>query len=192
MANAQAAPRRRIGSQGPAVTAIGLGCMGMSWGYAEGSRDDEASVRVVRQAIDEGVTLFDTARIYGDGHNERLLGRAIEGRRDVVIASKGGLVVDDLEHRRMHRDGRPSTLRRQVEESLTNLGVERIDLYYLHRVDERVPLEESWGEIAALVKVGKIAEIGLSEVTVAQADLAHALHPVAAIQSELSLWTRHT
>jgi len=109
---------------------------------------------------------------------------------DVVVATKGGLVVDDLATKSIHRDGRPESLRRHVEGSLERLGVERIDLYYLHRVDPNVPLEESWGALAELVAEGKLARIGLSEVTVAQTAAAHAVHPVAAIQSELSVWTR--
>jgi aryl-alcohol dehydrogenase-like predicted oxidoreductase len=165
--------------------------MPMSWGYAESTRDDEASIEVIHQALDAGVGLFDTARVYGDGHNERLLGRALRGRtHEVTIATKGGLVVEDLARRAMRRDARPEALRRQIDESLANLGVEAIDLYYLHRVDPEVPLEESWGALAEQVGAGKIRGLGLSEVTVAQAVHAHAVHPVTAIQSELSLWTR--
>ena len=182
---------RELGAGGPRVAPIGLGCMGMSWIYAESGRDDAESVRVIREALDSGVGLLDTALVYGDGHNERLVGRAIAGRRDdVVVATKGGLVVDDLATKSIHRDGRPGALRRHVEGSLERLGVERIDLYYLHRVDPDVPLEESWGALAELVAEGKLARIGLSEVTVAQTAAAHAVHPVAAIQSELSVWTR--
>ena len=182
---------RELGAAGPRVAPIGLGCMGMSWIYAESGRDDAESVRVIREALDSGVGLLDTAALYGDGHNERLVGRAVAGRRDgVVVATKGGLVVDGLATRSIHRDGRPEALRRHVEGSLERLGVERIDLYYLHRVDPDVPLEESWGALAELVAEGKLARIGLSEVTVAQAAAAHAVHPVAAIQSELSVWTR--
>ncbi len=182
---------RELGAAGPRVAPIGLGCMGMSWIYAESGRDDAESVRVIREALDSGVGLLDTAALYGDGHNERLVGRAVAGRRDgVVVATKGGLVVDDLATKSIHRDGRPEALRRHVEGSLERLGVERIDLYYLHRVDPDVPLEESWGVLAELVAEGKLARIGLSEVTVAQAAAAHAVHPVAAIQSELSVWTR--
>ena len=182
---------RELGTGGPRVMPIGLGCMGMSWIYAESGRDDAESVRVIREALDSGVGLLDTAALYGDGHNERLVGRAVAGRRDdVVVATKGGLVVDDLATKSIHRDGRPESLRRHVEGSLERLGVERIDLYYLHRVDPNVPLEESWGALAELVAEGKLARIGLSEVTVAQTAAAHAVHPVAAIQSELSVWTR--
>ncbi|GAB33306.1 aldo/keto reductase [Gordonia otitidis] len=183
--------KRELGTGGPQVAPIGLGCMGMSWGYAESRRDDHTSIEVIRRALDAGVDLLDTAAVYGDGHNERLVGRAITGRRDeVVVATKGGLVVDDLATKRMHRDGRPETLRRQVEDSLTHLGVDRLDLYYPHRVDPDVPIEESWGALAALVAEGKVDRLGLSEVSIAQAEAAHAIHPVSAIQSELSLWTR--
>ena len=182
---------RELGAAGPRVAPIGLGCMGMSWIYAESGRDDAESVRVIHEALDSGVGLLDTAALYGDGHNERLVGRAVAGRRDgVVVATKGGLVVDDLATKSIHRDGRSEALRRHVESSLERLGVERIDLYYLHRVDPNVPLEESWGALAELVAEGKLARIGLSAVTVAQAAAAHAVHPVAAIQSELSVWTR--
>lgn len=165
--------------------------MGMSWGYTESGRDDDRSVAVIREALDAGVELIDTARVYGDGHNEKLVGRALQGRRDeAVVATKGGLVVDDLTTRQMHRDGRPESLTAQIDESLTRLGVDRIDLFYLHRVDENVPVEESWDALASAVGAGKVRWLGLSEVTVAQAEAAHAIHPVTAIQSELSLWTR--
>ncbi|WP_454301562.1 aldo/keto reductase [Salana multivorans] len=183
--------KRELGAGGPRVTPLGLGCMGMSWGYAESRRDDATSIRVVQAALDAGVELIDTAAVYGDGHNERLVGRAIAERRDdAVVATKGGLVVDDLPTKQMHRDGRPSALRGHVEASLARLGIDRIDLYYLHRVDPAVPVEESWGALADLVAAGKIDRLGLSEVTTRQAAAAHAIHPVAAIQSELSLWTR--
>lgn len=183
--------KRELGTGGPRVAPIGLGCMGMSWGYAESRRDDATSVEVIRRALDMGVELLDTAAVYGDGHNERLVGRAIANRQDeVVVATKGGLVVDDLATKQMHRDGRPETLRHEVEQSLTRLGVDRIDLYYLHRVDPDVPMAENWGTLAELVAEGKINRLGLSEVSIMQADTAHAIHPVSAIQPELSLWTR--
>lgn len=182
---------RRLGQTEREVTPLGLGCMGMSWGYAESSRDDERSVDVIREALSSGIDLIDTAGVYGDGHNERLVGRAIQGRRDdVVIATKGGLVVDDIATFKMHRDGRPKTLKQQIDESLARLGIERIDLFYLHRVDPQVPLTESWGALAEAVDAGKVRWLGLSEVTIAEAEIAHQAHPVTAIQSELSLWTR--
>ena len=183
--------QRELGRTGRKVFPLGLGCMGMSWIYAESRRDDEHSIAVIRQARDAGVQLIDTAGLYGDGHNEELVGRALRGQRDdVVIATKGGLVVDDLAARRVHRDGRPETLRRQVDESLRRLDVEQIDLFYLHRVDPAVPIGESWEALSAVVDAGKVRWLGLSEVTIAQAQSAHAIHPVTAIQSELSLWTR--
>lgn len=184
-------PRRALGTDGPQVGAIGLGCMGMSWGYAEGTRDDGESAAVLPAALDSGVTLVDTAAVYGDGHNEELVGRGLAGRRDdAVLATKGGMVVDDLATRAMHRDGSPAALRAGVEASLRRLGTDVVDLYYLHRVDDAVPLAESWGALGELVAQGHLRALGLSEVTAEQAAVAHAVHPVAAVQSELSLWTR--
>ncbi|WP_067476466.1 aldo/keto reductase [Actinomadura hibisca] len=176
---------------GTPVGAVGLGCMGMSWAYSASERDDDASVALIREALDLGVTFLDTAQVYGDGHNETLVGRALRGRRDqAVVATKTGLVVDDAATHAMHRDGSPEHVRRSAEESLRRLGIDAIDLFYLHRVDPGVPLAESWGAMAELVAEGKVRRLGLSEVTVAQAEEAHRAHPVAAIQSELSLWTR--
>lgn len=182
--------KRELGSTGRNVTALGLGCMGMSWGYNESGRDDQESEAAIVAAVDAGVDFFDTARIYGDGHNERLVGRALADRPNVVIATKGGIVVDDLQARTMHRDGSPEALRRQIDESLRNLGRDVLDLYYLHRVDPGVPLEESWGAMAEAVEAGRVRWLGLSEVSIDQASRAHEIHPVTAIQSELSLWTR--
>jgi aryl-alcohol dehydrogenase-like predicted oxidoreductase len=182
---------RKLGQNGPQVSALGLGCMGMSWGYEESARDDPASIAVIHEAIDLGVTFFDTADIYGDGHNEELVGRALEGRRDdVVLATKMGFVMDDLATRKMRRDGSPRHVREAAEASLGRLRTDVIDLYYLHRVDPEVPLAETWGALSDLVAAGKVRQLGLSEVTPAQAAEAHAIHPVAAIQSEMSLWTR--
>ncbi len=183
--------QRALGQDGPRVGAIGLGCMGMSWAYAESSRDDDDSIATIHEAIDRGVTLFDTADVYGDGRNESLVGRAVAARRDeVVLATKCGLIVEDLETKRYSRDGSPEHIRTAVRASLTRLGTEVIDLYYLHRVDDQVPLAESWSAMAELVADGLVRRIGLSEVTVDQAAEAQAIHPVAAIQSELSLWSR--
>ncbi len=183
--------KRNLGTTGLSVGELGLGCMGMSWAYAESGRDDSVSIAVVQAALDAGSTLIDTALVYGDGHNEVLVGRALAGRRaDAVIATKGGLVVDDIVTKGMHNDGRPETLTRQIDLSLTRLGVDFIDLYYLHRVDPAVPLEDSWGAMAEAVAAGKVRNLGLSEVTVAQATIAQAIHPVSAIQSEFSLWAR--
>ncbi|MCO6007226.1 aldo/keto reductase [Actinoallomurus purpureus] len=172
------------------VGAVGLGCMGMSWAYTESERDDRRSVALIREAVDLGVTFLDTSDVYGAGHNESLVGRALQGIRDlVVLGTKVGLVVDP-KTRRMIRDGSPEHVRAGVDASLWRLGTDVIDLYYLHRVDPDVPLAETWGAMAELVTEGKVHHLGLSEVTVAQAEDAHRIHPVAAIQSELSLWTR--
>ena len=180
-----------LGKDGPPVGVIGLGCMGMSWGYSESSNDENESISTIHEAIELGVGLFDTADVYGDGHNETLVGRALSGRRDrVVLATKCGHVLDDLATKRVHRDGSPEHIRAAVRASLSRLGTDVIDLYYLHRVDDNVPLAESWGTMSELVAAGLVRSIGLSEVTVEQAAQAHALHPVAAIQSELSLWSR--
>ncbi len=170
------------------VGAVGLGCMGMSWAYGPQERDDDASIEVIRRALDLGVTLIDTADVYGPFHNEELVGRAIAGRRDeLTLATKCGLVNVDGE---MKRDGRPEHVRAACDASLQRLQVDTIDLYQLHRVDENVPLAETWGEMAALVEAGKVRAIGMSEVDVAQIEEAHAIHPVTSVQSELSLWTR--
>ncbi|MFC7331447.1 aldo/keto reductase [Marinactinospora rubrisoli] len=182
---------RVFAPSGQDVGAIGLGCMGMSWAYSESQRDDARSVALIREAVDLGVTFVDTADVYGDGHNESLVGRALHGLRDeVVLATKVGLVVEDLRTKTMRRDASPARVRRAVEASLRRLQTDVIDLYYLHRVDPHVPLEETWAAMADLVAEGKVRHLGLSEVSVAEAERAHAVHPVAAIQSELSLWTR--
>jgi aryl-alcohol dehydrogenase-like predicted oxidoreductase len=172
------------------VGPVGLGCMGMSWAYAESERDDDESVALIREAVELGVTFLDTSDVYGAGHNEELVGRALDGIRDqVVLCSKVGLVVDPVA-RDLTRDGSPAHVREGIEASLRRLRTDALDLYYLHRVDPEVPLAETWGVMAELVREGKVRHLGLSEVTVAQAEEAHAVHPVAAIQSELSLWTR--
>ncbi|MGW4293297.1 aldo/keto reductase [Micromonospora chersina] len=182
---------REVGATGHQVGAIGLGCMGMSWAYAESTRDDAASRDVVRAAVDAGVTFIDTADVYGDGHNEILVGEALSGLRDTVfLATKAGLVVDDIRAKGMHRDGSPAHLRAAVDASLKRLGVDYIDLWYLHRIDDAVPLTESWAAMADIVRAGKVRYLGLSEVTAQQAAAAAAVHPVTAVQSELSLWTR--
>jgi aryl-alcohol dehydrogenase-like predicted oxidoreductase len=172
------------------VGAVGLGCMGMSWAYTESERDDGESVALIREAVDLGVTFLDTSDVYGAGHNEQLVGRALNGVRDrAVLGSKVGLVVDPSTGE-MVRDGSPGHVREAVEASLRRLGTDVIDLYYLHRVDPEVPLTETWGVMSELVEEGKVRHLGLSEVNVAQAEEAHGIHPVSAIQSELSLWTR--
>jgi aryl-alcohol dehydrogenase-like predicted oxidoreductase len=165
--------------------------MGMSWAYSASERDDEASTALIREALDLGVTFLDTAQAYGAGENESLVGRALAGRRDeAVLATKTGLVVENREDFSITTNGRPEHVKGSAVESLRRLGTDVIDLYYLHRVDPQVPLAETWGAMAELVAEGKVKHLGLSEVTVAQAEEAHGIHPVAAIQSELSLWTR--
>jgi aryl-alcohol dehydrogenase-like predicted oxidoreductase len=181
--------QRTLGSSGIAVSAIGLGCMGMSWAYGAG--DDNESLAVIERALELGVTFLDTSDVYGPFTNEQLVGRAIAGRRDdVVLATKAGLVVEDRANYVLGRDGRPEHIREACEASLQRLGVEAIDLYYLHRVDPEVPIEDSYGAMAELVAEGKVRALGLSEVDVATLERAAAIHPIAALQSELSLWTR--
>ncbi|RFS83104.1 aldo/keto reductase [Actinomadura spongiicola] len=180
--------QRTLGSSGLTVGAIGLGCMGMSFAYDPATRDDEESIRVINAAIDEGVTLIDTADVYGPFTNEELVGRALRGRRDeVVLASKCGLVVRNGE---ITPIGRPDHIRAAVEGSLRRLNVDVIDLYQLHRVDPDVPVEDSWGAMGELVADGKVRHLGISEATVDQLAAAHSIHPIAAVQSELSLWSR--
>ena len=181
--------QRTLGSSGIAVSAIGLGCMGMSWAYGAG--DDNESLAVIDRALELGVTFLDTSDVYGPFTNEQLVGRAIAGRRDdVVLATKAGLVVEDRANYVLGRDGRPEHIREACEASLQRLGVDAIDLYYLHRVDPEVPIEDSYGAMAELVAEGKVRALGLSEVDVATLERAAAIHPIAALQSELSLWTR--
>ena len=176
---------------GREVGAVGLGCMGMSWGYDMPGRDDDVSAEVVRLALDLGCDLVDTADQYGPFTNETLVGRALRGHRErAFLATKGGLVVDDPETFAAHRDGRPEHLRAACEASLRRLGVDHVDLYQLHRIDDEVPLEDSWGTLAELVREGKVGAIGLSEANVEQIRAAQAIHPVASVQSELSLWSR--
>jgi len=170
------------------VSALGLGCMGMSEVY--GQVDDTESTGVVHRALDLGVTFLDTADIYGDGHNEELVGRAIKGRRDeVVLATKFGIshVVGGGEVR---VDGSPEYVRAAVDRSLARLGVDVIDLYYLHRRDPDTPIEETVGAMAGLVEAGKVRHLGLSEVSAETLRRAHAVHPITALQSEFSLFNR--
>lgn len=170
------------------LSRLGLGCMSLSHAYGVPPSEEEG-LAVIRGALDAGVTHLDTATLYGGGRNERLVGRAIAGRRDeIVLASKGGMaIVDGVRV----IDGRPETLRAQVDASLRRLAVERIDLYYLHRWDKRVPIADSVGALAAAVDAGKIGAIGLSEVSVARLREARAVAPIAAVQNEYSLWTRN-
>jgi aryl-alcohol dehydrogenase-like predicted oxidoreductase len=183
-------PQRRLGIDGPRISAVGLGCMSISWGYFLDPQDDAVSERTVQRAVELGVTHFDTASLYGRGHNETVVGRALRNRPgDVLIASKCGL-ANHGDERGTVRDGRPETLRRECEASLARLGLETLDLYYLHRADPAVPVEESFGALAELVGEGKIQRLGISECTVDELARAHATHPVSALQSEFSLWTR--
>ncbi len=181
---------RRLGASGQTVFPVGLGCMGFSWAYGP-LGDDAAAIDVMRRAIDIGVNHFDTADVYGPFTNESLVGRAIKDRRDrVVIATKMGLVVEDRETYRFGRDGSPAHVREACDASLQRLGIDVIDLYYLHRVDPKVSVEETWGAMAGLVAAGKVRSLGISEATVDELDRVSRIHPVTAVQSELSLWTR--
>ena len=183
--------QRTLGKDGPRVSAIGLGCMGMSWGYVAAERDDERSISVIRRALEIGVTLIDTSDMYGPFTNEELVGRALVGCRDeAVLATKGGLVVDDPETAELHRNGNPHHMREALDASLKRLGVDHVDLYQLHRVDPHYEIEETWGAMAEGVALGKARALGLSEPTLDELKRAHAVHPVTTVQSELSLWTR--
>jgi aryl-alcohol dehydrogenase-like predicted oxidoreductase len=183
--------RRRLGRTDRSVFPVGLGCMGFSWGYRDNSVDSAAAIDVIRGAIDLGVDHFDTADVYGPFANESLVGRALADRRgEVVIATKAGLVVEDKTTYRFRRDGRPEHIREACDGSLERLGIEVIDLYYLHRIDPRVPLEETWGAMAGLVAAGKVRCLGISEASVDELERVSRIHPVTAVQSELSLWTR--
>lgn len=169
------------------MPSLGLGCMGFSQAY--GSADDEESIATMRRALDVGVTLLDTAMSYGRGHNEQLVGRAIAGRRDeVVLATKFGIVRS--ENGGVRVDGRPEHVRGFCEASLRRLGVDRVDLYYQHRVDPDVPIEETIGAMSELVAEGKVAHLGLSEASVHELERAVATHPISALQIEWSLWWR--
>jgi aryl-alcohol dehydrogenase-like predicted oxidoreductase len=180
--------RRPLGRTGRTVSAIGLGCMGMSEFY--GPRDDAESLRTLEAALDLGIDFLDTADIYGSGHNEELVGRFLAGRRDrVAVATKFGIVRAAGSYER-RVDNSPAYVRAACEASLRRLGVEAIDLYYVHRRDPSVPVEETVGAMAELVAAGKVRAIGLSEVSAETLRRAHAVHPVAAVQSEYSLWTR--
>ncbi len=170
------------------VARIGLGTMGMSFAYGSAGRDDDESIRTIHRAIDLGVTLIDTAEVYGPYVNEELVGRALAGRRDkVVLATKFGMISHTG---RDGLDSSPASIRTAVEGSLSRLGTDRIDLYYQHRLDPGTPIEDTIGTLAELITEGKIRHIGLSEVGVAAIRRAHAVHPITALQSEYSLWTR--
>jgi aryl-alcohol dehydrogenase-like predicted oxidoreductase len=181
-------PRRQLGRSGVSVSAIGLGCMGMSDFY--GAADEAKSIETMHRAIDLGVDFFDTADIYGPFTNEELVGRAIRDRRDrVVLATKFGN-MRATDGRFLGINGRPEYVRQACDASLARLGVNEIDLYYQHRVDAQTPIEETVGAMAELVKAGKVRHLGLSEAAPRTIRRAHAVHPIAALQTEYSLWSR--
>lgn len=180
-------PSRRLGNQGLVVSAVGLGCMSMSQAY--GPADEADSLATIDRALELGVCFLDTADAYGDGHNELLLGRALQGRRDrVVLATKFGILKDRATASRV--SGRPEYVRACCEASLQRLGTDHIDLYYQHRVDPDTPIEDTVGAMAELVEAGKVRHLGLSEAAPETIRRAHAVHSMTALQTEWSLWTR--
>ena len=182
---------RKLGNTGVDIPAIGLGCMGMSSVY--GAADDATSIAVIHRALELGINFLDTADIYGTGGNEELVGRAMKGKRNqVILATKFGNVIKGswADGKGYNIDGSPAYVKRAAEASLRRLGVETIDLYYQHRVDPRTPIEETVGAMAELVEEGKVRYLGLSEAAPETIRRAHAVHPIAALQTEYSLWTR--
>jgi len=180
---------RRLGNQGLTTSSLGLGCMGMSEFY--GDRDDSESVATIHRALELGVTLLDTADVYGPHTNEELVGRAIKGKRDrVILATKFGIVRDPKNPAARAVNGRPEYVRASCDGSLKRLGVDVIDLYYQHRVDPDVPIEETVGAMAELVRSGKVRFLGLSEAAPETLRRAHGVHPISALQMEYSLWSR--
>lgn len=182
--------QRQLGNTGPVVSGIGLGCMGMSDFYST-AQDEKEAIATLHRAVELGVTLLDTADMYGPHTNEELVGRAIKGKRQqVVLATKFGIMRDPANPEARGVCGRPEYVRQAVEGSLKRLGVDEIDLYYQHRVDPNVPIEDTVGALSDLVSAGKIRYIGLSEAPVALLERAHRVHPITALQTEYSLWTR--
>lgn len=190
---------RKLGPDGPDVCPLGFGCAVLSPGYYE-PVDEATAIDTLRHAIDRGVNLIDTSNVYGVGHNESLVGRAIAGRREkVVLASKFGWVIDDSPGAAVHvnyrmpgirANGRPEYIRRQIDASLQRLGVDHLDLYYQHFPDPDTPVEETVGAMAELVRAGKILHVGLCNTDADRVRRAHAIHPIAAVENEYSLWTR--
>ncbi|MCF6762819.1 aldo/keto reductase [Pseudomonas fragi] len=181
---------RQLGQNGPQVSAIGLGCMGMTDFYTTGS-DTREAVATLHRALELGINLLDTADIYGPHSNEQLIGEAIRGKRDqVFLASKFGIVRDPANPAFRGINGRPDYIHQAIDGSLKRLGVETLDLYYQHRMDPNVPIEETVGAMAELVRAGKVRYLGLSEASAATLERAHKVHPISALQSEYSLWSR--
>jgi aryl-alcohol dehydrogenase-like predicted oxidoreductase len=180
---------RELGRGGPAVSALGLGCMGMSEFY--GAHDDRESITTIHRALELGITMLDTADVYGTGENEKLVGKAIAGvRARVFLATKFGIVRDPNDPAKRGMSGTPEYVKSACEASLRRLGVNHIDLYYQHRVDLDTPIEETVGAMSELVREGKVRYLGLSEASAANIRKAYAVHPIAALQNEWSLWSR--
>jgi aryl-alcohol dehydrogenase-like predicted oxidoreductase len=181
--------KRKLGTQGLEVNAIGLGCMGMSWAYGGGGEEAE-NIKVIHRALELGVDFFDTAEVYGPFTNEQLLGKALKGRREkAVIATKFGFKIENNAMNGLN--SRPENVKKVADESLKRLGIDVIDLFYQHRVDKTVPIENTVGAMADLVKAGKVRYLGLSEAGVDTITRAHKVHPISALQSEFSMWERN-